>query len=1022
MRYRLILTLSLLSTTSYAADYAADIKPIFDRACAGCHGQAQQLGQLRLDAKESVFHGGLSGKPVVPGDAEASELYRRVAGIGDQARMPMGGELPPAEVALIREWIESGAKWPDGAGDKSAEVKKHWAFVAPERPQTPKVKSDEWISNAVDLFVLARLEKEGLQPTTPASKEKLLRRVSLDLTGLPPTIEEIDAYLADDSPDAYTKVVERLLASPHYGERWGRHWLDAARYADSDGFEKDKPRSVWAYRDWVVNAFNRDLPYDRFIIEQIAGDLLPNPTQDQLVATGFLRNSMINEEGGIDPEQFRMEAMFDRMDAIGKSILGVTVQCAQCHNHKFDPLTQEEYYRIFAFLNNAHESTVAVYSPEEQAQRARIFSEVWAIEEGLQHRTPDWRERMARWEDEVRGDQPEWTVFVPKHEEPSGPKYHYYEDGSVLAQGYAPTRHDLKMHGALDSLEGVTAFQLELLMDPSLPRNGPGRSIFGTAALTEFEVEIAPAGKPDEKKKLKFASASADVNPPLREVDLFYFPDRDDKRRVLGEVDFAIDGFAMSAWSTDSGPATRNQPRKAVFRLDKPIDLKGEALITVNLVQRHGGYNSDDNQNLNLGRFRLSMTKAENASADPLPKQVREILAAPGRDRSPAQQQAVFSYWRKTVPEWAEANARINELLAEHPEGSTQLVLLERDEPRMTHRLERGDFLKPKDRVEAGVPRFLHTLEAGDEPDRLAFARWLVSKESPTTARSLVNRVWQAYFGTGLVETSEDLGAQSPEPTHPQLLDWLAVELMERDWSLKALHRVIVHSSTYRQDSVVTPERLERDPGNRLLSRGPRFRVEGEIVRDIALAASGLLSDKIGGPPVYPPAPEFLFLPPVSYGPKRWYVEEDEDRYRRSLYTFRYRSVPYPVLDTFDTPRGDAACVRRNRSNTPLQALATLNETVFLEAARALADRTLEGGGDDADRIRYAFRRTLTRTPTEPETETLLALLDEQKARFASSELDPHELVGRGENAVDRAAWTVVSRVLLNLDETITKE
>lgn len=1023
MRIRLLAAL-IFTVNVQGADFLRDVKPIFDRACAGCHGEAQQLGQLRLDARESVFHGGLSGKPVVPGDAQGSELYRRVAGIGDQARMPMGGELPEAEVAVIREWIEQGAEWPQGLGEKSAEVAEHWAFVAPRKPEPPpSVASDPWVANPIDAFVLARLKEEDLQPSSSASKEKLLRRVSLDLTGLPPTVEEIDAFLADDSPEAYSLVVERLLASPHYGERWGRHWLDAARYADSDGFEKDKPRFVWTYRDWVVDALNRDLPYDQFVIEQIAGDLLPNPTQDQLVATGFLRNSMINEEGGIDPEQFRMEAMFDRMDAIGKAILGVTVQCAQCHNHKFDPLTQEEYYRIFAFLNSAHESTVAVYSPDEQAERARIFGEVRAIEEGLRHRTPDWRERMAKWEAEVRDDQPEWQVFVPKHEEPSGQKYHYYEDGSILAQGYAPTRHNLKMEAVLPSVEGATAFRLELLTDPRLPLGGPGRSIFGTAALTEFEVSIAPAAQPDEKKKLKFASATADVNPPLSEVDLFLFPDRDGKRRVLGEVDFAIDGFEMSAWSTDSGPATRNQPRKAVFRLDKPIDLEGEALVTVDLVQKHGGYNSDDNQNLNLGRFRLSMTKAEDAVADPLPARVREILAIPARERSPKQQEAVFSHWRTTLPEWEAANARIEALLAQHPEGSSQLVLLERGTPRMTHRLERGDFLKPKEAVEPGVPRFLHGLEAEGEPDRLDFARWLVSEKSPTTARSLVNRVWQAYFGTGLVETSEDLGTQAPEPTHPELLDWLAVELMDQGWSLKNLHRKIVHSSVYRQDSTVTPELLEKDPANRLLARGPRFRVEGEIVRDIALATSGLLSKEVGGPPVYPPAPEFLFLPPVSYGPKRWYVEEDEDRYRRSLYTFRYRSVPYPVLDTFDTPRGDASCVRRARSNTPLQALATLNETVFMEAARALAENTLEHAGpDDAARLRYAFRRTLSREPHEAESETLLALLDEQRERFVSGELDAEELAGEGANAETRAAWTAVARVLLNLDETITKE
>ncbi len=370
-----------LSAAPDQVDFVRDIQPIFARSCQACHGPAQQMAQLRLDSKQSVFEGGVSGGTVKPGEPDTSPLYRRVAGIGDQARMPMGGELPADQIALIKAWIEQGAPWPDGVGvaeekAEKTEVVKHWAYIPPVRPELPAVKNQKWVANPVDRFILAKLEENGLEPAAPASKQQLMRRLYLDITGLPPSVKEIDAYLADKSPNAYAKLVDKLLASPHYGERWGRHWLDAARYADSDGFEKDKPRFVWFYRDWVVKALNSDLPYNQFIIDQIAGDLLPNPTQDQLVATGFLRNSMINEEGGIDPEQFRMEAMFDRMDAIGKAVLGVTVQCAQCHNHKFDPLTQEEYYRMFAFLNSTHESTAAVYTPEEQAKRAKIYGEI----------------------------------------------------------------------------------------------------------------------------------------------------------------------------------------------------------------------------------------------------------------------------------------------------------------------------------------------------------------------------------------------------------------------------------------------------------------------------------------------------------------------------------------------------------------------------------------------------------------------------------------------------------------------
>ncbi|MFN3323831.1 MAG: PSD1 and planctomycete cytochrome C domain-containing protein [Bryobacteraceae bacterium] len=1016
-------------------DFAADVLPVLEKNCQSCHGEKTQMGQLRLDSRQVAFTGGLSKRVIVPGNSAESTLYERVAGLGDQARMPMGGKpLPPEQIEIIKAWIDQGAEWPDGIGAGAAEIKKHWAFIPPLRPALPDVKNAAWVRNPIDRFILARLEKEGLAPSPEADRVTLLRRLSLDLTGLPPTIEEVDAFLKDKSPKAYEKQVERLLASPHYGERWGRHWLDAARYADSDGYEKDKPRFVWFYRDWVVNAINRDLPYDRFIIEQIAGDLLPNPTQDQFVATGFLRNSMINEEGGIDPEQFRMEAMFDRMDAIGKGILGLTIQCAQCHNHKYDPLQQEEYYRILAFLNNEHEAAIAVYTPQELQKRAELFRKIREIEAGLQHRTPDWRERMARWEESVKNDQPEWIIVKPEVEDIStgGQKYLPMEDGSFLAQGYAPTKHRVKMT-VKTGVKNITAFRLELLNDPNLPLGGPGRSIKGTGALTEFEVEAAPADVGDAKPEpVKIVRATADINLPEAPLEPMFL-DKSDKRRVTGPIEFAIDGKDETAWGFDAGPVRRNLPRKAVFNAEKPIAHPNGTALTFYLSQKHGGWNSDDNQNHNLGRFRLSVTTAPDAVADPLPAAVREALAIPRDERSPAQEQTIFSYWRTTVPEWQEANAQIDDLWKQHPEGASQLVLRARDKPRMTHLLERGDFLKPAKPVNPGAPAFLHPLPDDAQANRLTFAQWLVDRNSPTTARSLVNRVWQNYFGTGIVATSEDLGTQAEAPSHPELLDWLAVEFMERNWSLKQLHRTIVTSATYRQSSRVTPELQERDPYNRMLARGPRFRVEGEIVRDIALAASGLLSRKLGGPSVYPPAPDFLFQPPVSYGPKVWDEAKGEDRYRRGLYTFRYRSLLYPVLQNFDAPNGDFACVRRVRSNTPLQALTTLNETLFMESARALALKTLkEGGSRDEQRVLYAFRRVLSRKPGEAETAELLNLLERQRQRFESGELNPWELVAddpeqrpslpKGATAEQWAAWTTVSRVLLNLDETITKE
>ncbi len=1015
-------------------DFSRDIYPIFERSCHSCHGPEQQQGQLRLDSRQAVLKGGQSGRIIQPGRSAESSLYQRVAGLNDLVRMPMGGELASDEIELIRNWIQEGAEWPGEVGLAEAETTgQHWAFVPPKRPLLPRVRKQDWPANAIDHFILARLEQEELSPSLEANRVALLRRLSLDLIGLPPTIEQVEAFLSDQRPDAYQRQVERLLGSPHHGERWGRHWLDAARYADSDGFEKDKPRRVWFYRDWVINALNRDLPYDDFIIQQLAGDLLPDAGQDQVVATGFLRNSMINAEGGIDPEQFRMEALFDRMDAIGKGILGITIQCAQCHDHKYDPLKQEEYYRLFAFLNNTHEANLAVYTPAEQMKRSELFRRIREVEENLKHTHPDWEQKMAHWEDRVRPDQPDWTVLQPTVEEISsgGQKYLPQSDGSFLAQGYAPTKHGVKM-SIETRLRNITAFRLELLNDPNLPLGGPGRSLKGTGALTEFEVEAGQMGSPEQLEKVEIAGATANIELPETPLEAM-FDDKSNQLRVTGPIEFAIDGDEKTAWGIDAGPARRNLPRKAVFTVETPISHPEGTLLRFHLSQRHGGANSDDNQNHNLGRFRISATTTLGATVDPLPAGLREILEIPRLERPPSQAQAVFSYWRTTVPEWGQANQEIEELWGQHPEGTAQLVLEERARGRDTHVLNRGDFLSPGKPVTSGVPAFLHSFPQNSPLNRLGFAQWLVDSDSPTTARSLVNRVWQAYFGIGLVASSENLGKQSEAPSHPKLLDWLAVEFMERGWSMKKLHRLIVSSATYRQSSKQTPELRERDPYNRLLARGPRLRVEAEIVRDIALAASGLLNPSIGGASVYPPAPSFLFVPPASYGPKVWKEEQGENRYRRSLYTFRFRSVPFPMLQAFDAPNGDFSCVRRSRSNTPIQALTTLNEPLFLEAAQALALRTLrEGGGSDSDRLNYAFRRCLTRLPNQAEKEELLDLLTGQRARLAEGWINPWDIAGFDQELradlpgdatpVQLAAWTTVARVLLNLDETITKE
>jgi hypothetical protein len=1008
-------------------DYQRDIRPILADNCFKCHGpdEVARKGKLRLDTRETALKGGRSGDPaLVPGKPDASLILQRITSAEEDRVMPPPAtrkKLTKTQIDLLRRWIEQGGDYPS-----------HWAFIAPKLPPIPTIRNPQSaIRNAIDAFILARLEREGLAPSPAASKETLLRRLSLDLIGLPPSPEEIDVFLKDTAPDAYEKQVERLLRSPHYGEKWGRFWLDGARYADSDGYEKDKPRTVWMYRDWVVAALNRDLPYNQFLTEQLAGDLLPNATQDQRVATGFLRNSMINEEGGIDPEQFRMEAMFDRMDALGKSVLGLTIQCAQCHHHKYDPISQEDYYRLFAYLNDTHEANIAVYTPEEQRKRGELFTKIREIEEGLRHRTPDWKAKMATWEAAVRNDVPDWQVVKVQNASDNSQRYVYHDDGSLTAWGYAPTKWSSLFSG-VSPLRKVTGFRLEMLTDPNLPLGGPGRSPLGLFALSEIIIEVADPKNPGAKSRVKLVEATADFANQERDLEPM-FDDRGNKKRITGPVSFAIDGKDETAWGIDAGPGRRNQDRKAVFVPEKPLDLPEGAILTFTLKQMHGGWNSDDNQNNNLGRFRFSVTSTPSPKADPLPRRVRDLLAVPMEKRSEAQNNSVFSSWRETVAEWKDANAEIEALWKQHPAGTAQLTMQAREMHRTTHILTRGDFLRPGKAVEPGTPAFLNPLPKDAPPNRLGLARWATADNAPTVSRSLVNRVWQAYFGTGLVASSEDLGTQSELPSHPELLDWLAVDFVQDGWSLKALHRKIVTSSTYRQSSKVTPELRQRDPDNRLLARGPRFRVEGETVRDIALSAAGLLNRQVGGPPVYPPAPAFLFVPPTSYGPKVWKESQGEERYRRALYTFRFRSVPYPVLTSFDTPNGDAACVRRVRSNTPLQALTTLNETIFLEAARGLALRTLtEGGASEASKVAFAFRRCTGRLPTNAESAVLLGFLKKQLEKFSGPEAKPWDLAANdpgnppklpaSTTPAQAAAWTALSRLLLNLDETITKE
>ncbi|MDB6109862.1 MAG: putative rane protein, partial [Pedosphaera sp.] len=897
-------------------DFARDIQPMLAKNCYSCHGPARQKADLRWDVKAIAFRSGEHGPAIIAGKSAESEMIQLVAGVNPDMVMPPKGErLTSEQIGLLRAWIDQGAKWPDGLDPASyTDKRNHWAFKAPVRAALPPVKDKKWVRNAIDRFVLARLEKEKLHPSPEADRITLIRRLSLDLTGLPPSIKEVDAFLADRSPNAYQKLVDRLLESPHYGERWGRHRLDAARYADTNGYEKDLPRSMYPYRDWVINAFNRDLPFDEFTIEQLAGDLLPNATLEQRVATGFQRNSMINEEGGVDPEEFRVAAIVNRVETTGKAFLGLTINCAQCHTHKYDPISHQEYYQFLAFLNNDDEPLLEVPTHAQQIKRADILSQVGRIEDDLLAKDSGIGARQADWEEQMREEVVNWKVLDPgAYYGAVGTKFTKLSDQSLLATASSPPFSTYTVT-AKTELKDITAFRLEALTDPNLPHNGPGRVGHGNFVLTEFSVDaISPDSHTTNHIVLR--NATADFSQPGFSVE------------------DAIDGKADAkhGWAIDGGPGGVNQDRKAVFETKQNVHLDEGTTLVFTLKQLFGSEHT-------LGRFRLSATsQAEHPiRVDPLSKHLRQLMALPADQRTPSQKREVFSFYRTLDDKCEAANKQIAELMNGWPQADTTMVLAPRQELRETHIFKRGDFRSPLEKVSPGVPAFLPPLPEGAPQNRLTLAKWLVDGKNPLTARVIVNRFWQSYFGRGIVITAEDFGTQGDKPSHPELLDWLACEFMERGWSMKAMHRLIVESATYRQSSKVTPEMYALDQYNRLLARGPRFRVEAEVVRDIALSASGLLSSKVGGPSVYPPIPDGVLN--LAYGaPMKWETSTGEDRYRRGLYTFWKRSVPYPGLSIFDAPNADTACVRRVMSDTPLQALTTLNDTVFQETAQTLA-------------------------------------------------------------------------------------
>jgi hypothetical protein len=732
--------------------------------------------------------------------------------------------------------------------------------------------------------------------------------------------------------------------------------------------------------------------------------------------------------------------------------LGLTIQCAQCHSHKYDPISHQDYYALFAFINNCHEASITVFAPEEEAARRATLDRFDKIVSDRLANDGDWLPRLQAWEREIaRAPVSDWTptTLAFDAETIGGQKFLLQDDVSYIAAGYAPTKFHPTADAVVDSLGRITAVRVEMMVDPNLPHGGPGRSIDGTWALSEIELLVPKKDESGNERwqNVAFAGATATIDLPPSPLGARYH-DKSDAVRTLGPVNFAIDGDHNTAWHGDRGPGRRNDPQTAMFVLAEPIqaetvtDENGETSarpirFRVKLVQNHGGWNSDDNQTINLGRFRVSVTSDDVPAIPAQPPRVMATIQKPIHRRDEPESRRVIEAFIRQDAALGDLAAAIDEAWATHPAGTSQLVLAERPVPRETYRLERGDFLSPQEPIAPAIPSLLNPPMPGDAaaddrsagpPTRLDFALWLASPRNPTTARSIVNRIWQEYFGTGITATSDDLGLQGEPPSHPELLDFLAADLVENGWSLKSLHRRIVLSETYRQDSTITPDRLETDPQNRLLSRGPRVRVPAEMVRDIALAASGLLNREVGGSPVYPPAPDFLFKPPASYGPKTWATSEGADRYRRSLYTFRFRSVPYPVLQAFDAPNGDVSCVRRSVSNTPLQALVTLNEPMFLECAKALADTAIstaaEPEADDDAAITSVFVSCTGRTPNGEELGVLRDLIAQQRERFSQSPEIARQLAGMAPetgDATEKAAWTVLARVVMNLDETITK-
>lgn len=993
-------------------DFQRQVRPILAAQCFTCHGpdEAAREADLRLDvASEAVAdRGGYAA--IQPGDHTMSELWRRISSDDEDVRMPPAGPhepLTPEQIELLARWIDQGA-----------EYQQHWAFVPPRAPEVPL--ADQTAASPIDAFINARLAQAELEPLPPADPYTLVRRVYLDLIGIPPTPQEADAFVADPSPLAYARLVDDLLARPEYAERWARPWLDLARYADTNGYEKDRPRTIWPYRDWVLAALGADMPFDQFSIRQLAGDMLPAATIADRIATGFHRNTMLNEEGGIDPEEFRFHALTDRVATTGTVWMGLTIGCAQCHTHKYDPITHTDYYALFALLNGADDIEQAVVDPAIAAQREQIAAQIRQAEEALittylgqsapplpaeqahpatDEGTPAAAARAAfkQFIDTLRNQATNWQVVVPQQMTTTLPILRALEDGSILASGDVTKRDVYTLQfEATDGAEPFTAIRLEALPHESLPAGGPGMAYYEGRRGDFFlsELRIIHDGKPVSLRDASVSFGKISIG--------------------SGSADAAnvIDGEGSTGWSTSGA---EGQANRWVANFEQPFRPTGPWTIEM-VFERH--YAAP------LGRFRVSLAAVPQAAAggaaetaEPQPSNSLKAVALsvdadteaelwraaqnPAAPLSETLHQTLSRQFIYSSELLAEARKPIEALQRQLPEPVRTLVMRQRprEDARQTHRYHRGEYLQPRELVEPGIPAIFAN---GSVPsDRLELAQWLVSPENPLFARVTVDRAWRELFGRGIVDTAGDYGTQSEPPSHPELLDYLAVEFVNSGMSLKRLHRQLVLSDVYQRAAQVRPEQQTRDPNNRFLARGPRRRLEGERIRDSLLAAAGLLTRRWGGPSVYPPQPQSVTA--QAYGGFRWNPSTGGDRFRRSLYTFAKRTAPFAALSVFDGPTGETCQPRRDRSNTPLQALTLLNDGMFVEIAQALADDARRSvPGDDAAQIATEiFRRLLTRPPSDDELQAIVAF----QSNLKTTDVD---------------SWMLVARALMNLDETIT--